>query len=340
MIDNFFNETNVIYKKDANAVPDTLRLDTPTLGLGGGRTQHLTARLFSDNDASSSAQHTPDVPKGKLNIFHESILGSNAQSLCTTPSSTMGTSFAYDDDSIFDKPTYQANSESTRAFGTQRSKQCDISALSDDDQSNESTLGYDPWSAQFVKMQMGQFGMRDDDPVEQAFSERKQMFLINGTNYAKERLLGEGAFAKVYLCTALGDTTKVAVKVQKIGMSWEPVIMRETAKRLKGTHASHAISDYLGSCLFSSGEGVIITSYYSHGTMLDLCAFCRPKLVTKSIEMKPAVLFFSAQIISLMIALHEADILHADFKPDNIMLTGIDEFNSIYDANGKIQGIK
>ena len=181
MIDNFFNETNVIYKKDANAVPDTLRLDTPTLG--GGRGQHLTARLFGD---VSSTQHTPDAPKGKLNIFHESILGSNAQSLCTTPSSTMGTSFAYDDDSIFDKPSH-ANSESTRAFGT-RSKQCDISALDDHDSNDESTLGYDPWSTQFVKMQMGQFMIRDDDPVDQAFSERKQMFLINGTNYAKERL--------------------------------------------------------------------------------------------------------------------------------------------------------
>ena len=131
----------------------------------------------------------------------------------------MGTSFAYDDDSIFDKPSH-ANSESTRAFGT-RSKQCDISALDDHDPNDESTLGYDPWSTQFVKMQMGQFMIRDDDPVDQAFSERKQMFLI--TNYAKERLLGEGAFAKVYLCTALGDAAKVAVKVQKIGMSWEAV---------------------------------------------------------------------------------------------------------------------
>ena len=125
----------------------------------------------------------------------------------------MGTSFAYeDDDSIFDvKSSSQA--ESTRAFGTQRSKQCDISALSDDQ--NESTLGYDPWSAQFVKMQMGQFGMRDDDPVGQVFSERKQMFLINGTNYAKERLLGEGAFAKIYLCTALGVQRKSPSKSKK-----------------------------------------------------------------------------------------------------------------------------
>ena len=56
--------------------------------------------------------------------------------------------------------------------------------------------------------------------------------------------------------------------------------------------------------------------------------------------MKPAVLFFSAQIINLMIELHEADILHADFKPDNIMLTNIDTFDTILNQNGKIQGIR
>ena len=85
---------------------------------------------------------------------------------------------------------------------------------------------------------------------------------------------------------------------------------------------------------------MVLTSFYNYGTLLDLCAFCRPKLVTKSIEMKPAVLFFSAQIINLMIELHEADILHADFKPDNIMLTNIDTFDTILNQNGKIQGIK
>merc|ERR1712106_142329 len=61
---------------------------------------------------------------------------------------------------------------------------------------------------------------------------------------------------------------------------------------------------------------------------------------TRSIDMKPAVLFFSAQLINLMIALHQVDILHADFKPDNIMLTEIDTFNTILDANGNIQGIR
>lgn len=65
----------------------------------------------------------------------------------------------------------------------------DISGLEDD--SSEEEHGYDPWSEQFVKMQMGQLMIRDN-PVDQSFSERKHNFLINGTNYTKERLLGEG----------------------------------------------------------------------------------------------------------------------------------------------------
>ena len=323
MIDNFFNETNVFHKKSA---AETLRLDTPTLGYRG---KNMTARLFADQSAEMI---TPQQQRQKLNIFHESILGSNASSVCTTPSQTLGNSFCFDE-SVFDGST---PGESTRAVPG-KIELPDISQVVDNDDSED--LGYDPWSDMFVKMQMGQM-MIKDDPVNQPFSERKHIFNIKGVNYSKDQLLGEGAFAKVYLCCAFGDSTKVAIKVQKKGNSWEPWILQETSKRLAGSIASSAISDYHGSCLFSSGEGVLITSYYSYGTLLDMCAFCRPKLAKKSMEMRPAILFFSAQIISLMLELHTVDILHADFKPDNIMLTGIETFDTVLDSSGKIQGIK
>ena len=326
MIDNFFNETNVIHKKSA-APAETLRLDTPTLGFRG---KNMTARLFADESAEMV---TPQQQRQKLNIFHESILGSNASSVCTTPSQTLGNSFCFDE-SVFDGST---PGESTRAVPG-RIQLPDISQVLDEKDDSED-LGYDPWSEKFVKMQMGQM-MIKDHPVNQTFSERKHIFNIKGINYSKEQLLGEGAFAKVYLCSAFGDPTKVAIKVQKKGSSWEPWILQETSKRLADTIASSAISDYHGSCLFSSGEGVVITSYYSYGTLLDLCAFCRPKLAKKSMEMRPAILFFSAQVISLMLELHTADILHADFKPDNIMLTEIETFDTALNSRGKIQGIK
>ena len=228
------------------------------------------------------------------------------------------------------------NSSFADSSGYRTDDEGDISQVVDNDDLED---GYDPWSELFVKIQMGQMMIRDQ-PVDQSFSERKHIFTIQGVNYSKDRLLGEGAFAKVYLCCAFGDASKKAIKVQKKGSSWEPWILQETSKRLAGTIASTAISDYHGSCLFSSGEGVLITSYYPYGTLLDLCAFCRPKLATRSIEMRPAVLFFSAQIISLILELHTVDILHADFKPDNIMLTNIETYDTVLDSRGKIQGIK
>ena len=89
--------------------------------------------------------------------------------------------------------------------------------------------------------------------------------------------------------------------------------------------------------MFESGNGVLVTSYYKYGTLLDLCAHSRPMLVTKSPTMKPFIYFFGAQLLNLMYHLHQNGILHGDFKPDNIMLDDIRSFDEPF-LNGKSQG--
>ena len=116
--------------------------------------------------------------------------------------------------------------------------------------------------------------------------------------------------------------------------------MREANKRLASTRASTALSDFLGWSFFRSGQGVILTSYYKYGTLLDLISANRSDLATRAIKMKPAILFFSAQLTSLMLELHKADILHGDYKPDNVMITEIQNFDEVYDNQGQCQGIK
>ena len=128
-----------------------------------------------------------------------------------------------------------------------------------------------------------------------------------------------------------------AVKVQKQGLSWEPIILSETLNRVRGSSIENAISDLYTACMFESGNGVLVTSYYKYGTLLDLCAHSRPMLVTKSPTMKPFIYFFGAQLLNLMHHLHQNGILHGDFKPDNIMLDDIQSFDEPF-LNGKSQG--
>lgn len=128
-----------------------------------------------------------------------------------------------------------------------------------------------------------------------------------------------------------------AVKVQKEGLSWEPIILSETLNRVRGTSIENAISDVYTACMFESGNGVLVTSYYKYGTLLDLCAHSRPTLVTKSPTMKPFIYFFGAQLLNLMHHLHQNGILHGDFKPDNIMLDDIKSFDEPF-PGGKSQG--
>ena len=125
--------------------------------------------------------------------------------------------------------------------------------------------------------------------------------------------------------------------MQKEGLSWEPIILSETLNRVRGTSIENAISDVYTACMFESGNGVLVTSYYKYGTLLDLCAHSRPTLVTKSPTMKPFIYFFGAQLLNLMHHLHQNGILHGDFKPDNIMLDDIKSFDEPF-PGGKSQG--
>ena len=142
--------------------------------------------------------------------------------------------------------------------------------------------------------------------------------------------------SKIYIL--INEKEKLAaVKVQKQGLSWEPIILSETLNRVRGSSIENAISDLYTACMFESGNGVLVTSYYKYGTLLDLCAHSRPMLVTKSPTMKPFIYFFGAQLLNLMHHLHQNGILHGDFKPDNIMLDDIQSFDEPF-LNGKSQG--
>ena len=91
---------------------------------------------------------------------------------------------------------------------------------------------YNPWSPEFVNMQLGQLQYHDEGSSDHF--EMGGTFSVGDQMFCKERLIGEGNFAKVYLCRNMFDSNQMyAVKVQKQAQPWEWVILNEAIGRLK-----------------------------------------------------------------------------------------------------------
>ncbi|CAG5087522.1 Oidioi.mRNA.OKI2018_I69.PAR.g11563.t1.cds [Oikopleura dioica] len=192
-----------------------------------------------------------------------------------------------------------------------------------------------PWSKQFVDMQM--------DEMDIAIDSKESKFLpkmpvhVQGHEFKHQEMVGEGNFAKVYRYESAtgGD---VAVKVQKESEPWEYAILAEVQDLLKGTPAEESILKLIHFTKYPNC-GVMVTPYYVNGTLLSLCGQAKPLLSTRAVSMKPFILFFAAQLTALLVELHGKDIIHGDFKPDNVMLLPIDDFESAFGENKNIQGV-
>ena len=156
---------------------------------------------------------------------------------------------------------------------------------------------HDPWSPAFVTMQLGQ--LLYDIKKDSGTFNINETFTIADTVYRLDTKIGEGNFANVYLCRNMFEIDKCyAVKVQKHSEPWEWVILNEAQSRVKNTSISNAISDAIEYRHYEDNCGVLITSLYSYGTLLQLCEFARPHLVKRSPHMKPFTLFYASQVRS------------------------------------------
>ncbi|CAB4064688.1 BUB1 [Lepeophtheirus salmonis] len=129
--------------------------------------------------------------------------------------------------------------------------------------------------------------------------------------------VGEGAFGKIFKAVRhnnkVNDTIcemNLIFKVQKPSREWEFYICSEVQKR----SANYGSFMSIPRC-YSFMNGSIFASEYLPASLLDI-------LNTNSKKMADEIfaIFFIIQICELVQRLHDARIIHADIKPDNIML--------------------
>ncbi|CAI5477460.1 unnamed protein product [Closterium sp. Yama58-4] len=145
---------------------------------------------------------------------------------------------------------------------------------------------------------------------------------LGSRSYEVDRLLGKGAYARVYGAretpAGMADTateSTVALKLHAKPCPWEFYIYRQIHMRIEGPQRQ----------LFGSASAyhefpdasILACSLGTSGTLQDVVnAF---KKQGKPVP-EPLCVFYTAQMLRAVEALHAAHILHGDIKPDNFLL--------------------
>ena len=72
--------------------------------------------------------------------------------------------------------------------------------------------------------------------------------------------------------------------------------------------------------LIGHNASIFVSNFSKHGTILDVCNKIQ-QLTTKIMDEYIAMIITS-QILSIIDHLHSIEIIHADLKPDNILIMG------------------
>ncbi|CAG9530144.1 unnamed protein product [Cercopithifilaria johnstoni] len=138
--------------------------------------------------------------------------------------------------------------------------------------------------------------------------------VLGGERFDIECLIGEGGFARVYKSKS-EDGNCYAVKFEMPPCRWE-VYACETLRIRMPKGMLDGIMNIRDAYLFSNASAIVY-EYHKHGNLLDMIN----KLQAKNISCSGLLTVYLAwEIGRILEAVHNAQIIHGDVKPDNFMI--------------------
>ncbi|CAG0903123.1 unnamed protein product, partial [Cyprideis torosa] len=156
---------------------------------------------------------------------------------------------------------------------------------------------------------------------------------LDGHIFNVSHVIGEGAYARVYLAvvevadenhTFVSMLPEVAIKYETpTPCCWEMYVCAELHERLKAAkhlyNVRRSIIKFHRSFIFPNGS-LIVSNYVEHGTLLDLVNSYRMNKISYIPE--PIAFCIAYELLHILEKLHSCHIIHADIKPDNLLILG------------------
>lgn len=138
-----------------------------------------------------------------------------------------------------------------------------------------------------------------------------------GRNYQVEKVVGKGAYAKIYVATDCSTGRRCVLKVQDEAGCWDFYILAEIADRLPAERPLASVVGIDAGYFYDNGS-VLVNECLAHGTLLDLVNYYKKQTVSMP---ESLVFYMSLELLAVTEQLHRRQIIHADIKADNVMFS-------------------
>ncbi|XP_031628783.1 checkpoint serine/threonine-protein kinase BUB1-like isoform X2 [Contarinia nasturtii] len=145
----------------------------------------------------------------------------------------------------------------------------------------------------------------------------KSSIEINKRKYQIRKLIGSGAFGKVFFCECTKTKEMFAFKQQRPPNLWEYYVCLQIHERLMDESIRNGFMT-IDFAVIGNNATIYASKFSKYGTILNVCNKVKQE-TNKSIE-ECIVMILVKQMLTIVETFHKLNFIHADIKPDNFLL--------------------